>query len=115
MLSMEECRRLAEECVRDSRRVSSPSYRQDTLTLARPWRDLAKEHEQKRRSAKAFCVAQADQRFTSKTIDPRRPPERRGSARSRPPMSYVTKGSPSAATPGANRFNPHIGDELGVQ
>ena len=53
MFTVEECCRLAEECERDAGRATSAKYREDMLMVARVWRQLAEEREQKRRSAKA--------------------------------------------------------------
>ena len=53
MVTMEQCRRLAEECERDAGRASSPKYREEMLAVARMWRELAEFKQQMLRSARA--------------------------------------------------------------
>jgi hypothetical protein len=53
MLTLEECHRLAEECEQDAARASSAKLREDMLTVARVWRDLAHFKQQMRRSTVA--------------------------------------------------------------
>lgn len=53
MYTVEECRRRAEECERAAGGVNSPKQRETMLTIARIWRELAEEREQKSRSSNA--------------------------------------------------------------
>jgi hypothetical protein len=53
MFTAETCRRLAEECEQNASRVGFEEYRKDLQLVARIWRELAEQREQKPRSVKA--------------------------------------------------------------
>ena len=49
----EKCRHLAEECEQNAGRAGFEEYREELQLVARIWRELAEEREQKPRSVKA--------------------------------------------------------------
>ena len=53
MLTAEVYRRLAQECERDAARASSVKIREEMLTVASMWRELAEFKQQARRQAEA--------------------------------------------------------------